>query len=595
MTFSDLAIYLQKLENTTSRNTMVEVLASLFEETKVADIDKVVYLLQGRVAPLYINLEMGMADRMMFRAIAQAYNVETSSIEAAYKQVGDLGKVSGEYAGKMRGKARSSLTVEQVFSVLKDVAQTTGEGSVEKKITLMADLLSELNGLSAYFVSRIPVGKLRLGFSDMTVLDALSWMVAKNKSHRAELERAFNVHPDLGLLAQKVKEKGIEGLKAVKPEVGTPILMARAERLSSADEIIEKIGKCAIEYKYDGLRIQVHYDGKDVKIFTRNLEDATYMYPDVIEAVKTQIDKSVILEGEAIAVNIDTGEFLPFQETTKRKRKHDIDSFAKEIPLKLIAFELLYYDGESYLDKSYEVRRKTLSDAIKKGTVIELSEAKVVNDPKEVELLFDDAISRGLEGILAKRLEGVYQAGARGWNWIKFKRSYAASLDDTIDCVVMGYNLGEGKRTDFGIGAFLIGVYDEKQDKFVTVGKIGTGLTDDEWRELRVRCDRLKSKVKPPLYDVSKMLEPDVWVEPEIIVEIRADEITRSTVHTAGRVMKPSKSGDALAVDVPGYALRFPRLERFRDDRKIEDATTLNEIEKMFEKQKVHKKSSQSE
>ncbi|MFH0864364.1 MAG: hypothetical protein V1858_04755 [Candidatus Gottesmanbacteria bacterium] len=217
--------------------------------------------------------------------------------------------------------------------------------------------------------------------------------------------------------------------------------------------------------------------------------------------------------------------------------------------------------------------------------VIMLSELSVVDKPEEIEKIFQDAISRGLEGIMAKRLEGAYQAGARGWNWIKYKRSYRGKLEDTIDAVVMGYDYGQGKRTGFGIGAFLIGVYDKKSDTFKTIAKIGTGLTDEEWRTLKVESSKQKVTSKPKNYDVDRAMECDVWVEPKMVVVIRADEITRSPVHTAGRAMQLTKAGGGMEVKIPGFALRFPRLENFRDDKSPEDTTSLKEMEKMYEAQ----------
>lgn len=589
MLFKDLAIYLEKLEKTTSRNIIVEILSDLYKKAHADEIDKITYLLQGRVVPSYIHLEMGMADKMMIKAISQAYDIAETEVLAAYNKAGDLGKVSGNYAEKMRGK-HDSISVSHVFDILLKVAKTSGDGSVEAKIKLVSGLLHSADSSSAYFIARIPVGNLRLGFSDMTVLDALSWMLSGTKEHRSSIEKAYNAHPDLGYLAKMIKKKGIKGAEHINPVLFTPILMARAERLSSAEEVIEKIGKCAIESKYDGFRLQVHSDGNQVKIYTRSLEDATKMYPDIVEGVKHQVKHAeVILEGEAIAYNPNTGEFLPFQETSQRRRKYDVLEKSKEIPLKLVCFELLYSKGKNYIGEPFEKRRKELENQIKKGNTLELSEMRILDTAKDIELMFDEKVSQGLEGILAKRLDGVYQAGARGFNWIKFKRSYSATLNDTIDALVMGYNFGQGKRTDFGLGAFLIGVYDKKQDKFLTIAKIGTGLSDEEWRELFKRCQKLRAKEKPPLYEVSKLLEPDVWVDPKIVVEIRADEITRSPVHTAGRVMKPSKSGSAFEVDIPGYALRFPRLEKFRDDKKPEDTTVLREIEEMFEQQSKHR------
>jgi len=219
-------------------------------------------------------------------------------------------------------------------------------------------------------------------------------------------------------------------------------------------------------------------------------------------------------------------------------------------------------------------------------TVLQLSQLKITDIPQEIEKIFEEKAKQGLEGIMAKRLDGVYQAGARGWNWIKYKKSYTGKISDTIDALVMGYDFGQGKRNKFGIGDFLIGVYDNQSDTFKTVAKIGTGLTDEEWRQLKVKSEKLKVKNKPKNYDVDKAMECNVWVEPKMVVVIRADEITRSPVHTAGRIMKRTKAGGGMEVDEPGYALRFPRLEMFRDDKTPEDATSVKEIGELFRQQK---------
>jgi len=586
MKFRDLATYLQKIEDTASRNSMIEILAELFKKTPSSEIDKMVYLMQGRVAPLYHPIEFGMADKMMIKAIALAFDADEKRVRREFRDLGDLGEAAQKLAEEKKIQG-GGLSITDVFNSLEKIAKAGGSGSVEVKVRETANLLKSLDPESSRFVARIPIGKLRLGFSDMTVLDSLAWMIDGSKISRKEIEPVFNIHPDLGFIAKVIKEKGVKGLASSSPVVFTPVLMARAERLSSGEEIIEKIGKCAIEPKFDGFRLQVHFDGENVKLITRNLEDSTHMYPDVVAGVKKQIKvKNAIFEGEAIAYDPDTGEYLPFQETVQRKRKYDIEKYAANIPLKLICFELLYINGKNLINKPYHERREELSKIIGKGDTILLSDEKVVETPHEIENFFDDAVSRGLEGILAKRLDGEYQAGARSWNWIKFKRSYSAHLEDTIDCVVMGYYSGRGKRSTFGIGAFLIGVYDDKNDKFMTIAKVGTGLTDEEWKELYKRAGKIKSDKKPALYEVDKNLEPYVWTKPEIIVEIKADEITRSPIHTAGRVMKASKSGTALDIDTAGYALRFPRLEKFRDDKKPNDCTTLKEIEEMFEAQK---------
>ncbi len=608
MKFSELAIFFQKLENTPSRNSMTEILAGLFKKSDVSEIDKISYLTQGRIAPLFIPLEFGVADKMAMRAIAQACGVGNDKVLRLFKKIGDLGKAAEQLKESKHKTKNNDLSVSEAFLILEKVAKSAGVGSQEEKVKLLADLLKSVDSLSARYIIRIPLGRLRLGFSDMTVLDALSWLTSGGKTARPEIEKAYNVRPDLGFISKTIKGKGLSGLSKVSPVPGTPILMARAERLSSAKEIIEKIGQCAVEPKLDGFRLQVHYnknlkfqisnfkstneklfdqEEEHVRLYTRNLEDVTTMYPDIVASVNEQIKANeAIFEGEAIAYNPDTGEYLPFQETVQRKRKYHIEEMTKTVPLKLICFDLLYLDGKNFIHEPYLKRRETLEKIVTDGKkTILVSEKSIVEKPDDLEKIFQDAISRGLEGIMAKRLEGVYQAGARGWNWIKYKRSYAGKLEDTMDAIVMGYDFGQGKRTGFGIGAFLIGVYDKKSDTFKTVAKIGTGLTDKEWKTLKVHSKQYTVNSKPKRYDVDKAMECDVWVTPSMVVVIRADEITRSPVHTAGRIMGLTKSGGGEEVKTPGFALRFPRLENFRDDKTPEDSTSLKEIEEMYKMQ----------
>lgn len=582
MTFRHLAEYFEKLETTASRLTMTEVLAALFKETQAQTIKEVTYLLQGRVAPLFVPLEFGIADKMMMRAIARATNSDEKTVMQAFKKHGDLGLTVQELKNKDK---TTNLTIAETFIELTRVAQAGGAGSQDQKLQILSDLLQKADGLSARYIVRIPLGKLRLGFSDMTILDALSWMLTGNKKLRSKIEKAYNVRPDLGVIAQVIKKKGIEGLSEVEPEPGTPILMARAERVASAEDITLKIGPAAIEFKYDGFRLQVHKRGQKVTLYSRNLENVTLMYPDIVTAALNEIKAdSVIIEGEAIAYNPTTNEFLPFQETVQRKRKYDIAEVAKKIPLRFFIFDMLYANGENYLHQPYTKRREMLEKIVRvsKDATFLISQSQIVTHPKQIERLFETAVSDGLEGIMAKRPDGTYQAGARNWNWIKFKRSYSGSLSDTIDVLIMGFDMGQGKRADFGIGDFLVGVYDKNNDRFVTMCKIGTGLSDEEWREVEKRCQTIKTKELPKDYEVDKAMECDVWVKPQIVVEIRADEITRSPVHTAGRIMGPTKTGGAQEVKEAGYALRFPRLERFRDDKKPADATTLDEIKQLF-------------
>lgn len=591
MKFSKLAYYCERIENTSSRLEITRILADLFKQLNHEEIDKTVYLLQGRVAPLFRSLEFGVAEKMLLRAADLVFRTKKGEVEKMYKKIGDVGQTVEIFKKQYSILHQEDLSINQVYDVLYKIAITSGEGSQDKKINLLAQLIGKVNSLSARYISRIPLAILRLGFSDMTVLDAYSWMLVDDKTLRPRIEKAYHVRPDLGFIGKIIKEKGISSLDKIHPVLFTPILMMKAERMSSAQEIITQIGKCAVEPKYDGFRLQIHYSksNNEVRLYSRSLEEVSRMYPDLIEGVKKELVKvdEIIFEGEAIGFDPRTGNFLPFQETVQRKRKYNIQEKSKEIPLKFFAFELLYLNGKNYLGIDFEERRRTLvglllsTGDLAKG-VIMITPETTIDEAKKLELIFDDAVSRGLEGVLAKKLNGTYQPGARGWNWIKYKRSYSSKIEDTIDCLVMGYDFGKGKRTSFGIGAFLVGVYDEKKDKFMTVAKIGTGLEDVEWKELKKRADKYKTKKQPVNYEVDKQMSVDIWINPSIVVEIKADEITRSPVHTAGRILKPSKSGSAFEVEEAGYALRFPRLVHFRDDKRPDDVTNLSEVGKMY-------------
>lgn len=585
MKFSKLAEFFEKIEKTSSRLEITYLLAELFQKLPVDEIEKTTYLLQGRVAPLYEKLEFGIAEKMVIRSILLALNVDKDLFTSEFRKSGDIGTTAELFKKRYPSLEEQDRSIINVYEELKKVAESGGSGSQEVKMKLLSHLIRQLDPRSVRYLVRIPLGVMRLGFSDMTVLDSFSWALTKDKSLRKQIEEAYHVRPDLGYIGKVLKEKGIDGITHVHPQIFTPILMMRAERLSSAEEIVEKVGKSSIEPKYDGFRLQIHYSKKqdEVRLYSRNLEEVSFMYPDVVQAVKHEVNADdIIFEGEAIGYNPHTGDLLPFQETVQRKRKYGIEEKSKTVPLKAFIFDLLYLNGTSYLQKPYVLRRHALEKVLPHQNTITLALNTISDDALEIEALFDDALSRGLEGIIAKKLDGVYQAGARGWNWIKFKRSYSSKIEDTIDCLILGYDVGKGKRASFGIGAFLVGIYDEKQDNYVTVAKIGTGLTDEEWKHLKERCRKYETDAPPALYDVDKMMYVDTWIKPSIVVEIKADEITRSPVHTAGRVLKSSKSGHAFEVDVAGFALRFPRLVRFRDDKRPEEITTLKEVETMF-------------
>lgn len=574
MLFGELAQYFERIEKTTKRNEMMEILADLFRKVDKEEIDKIIYLLNGRVAPDYEKIEFGMSDKLVLRAMALALKIPLLELERSYKEVGDLGELVVKYS-KNEGK---DLTVVETFNTLYDIANLSGEGSVDAKVNRLAFLINSLTPQGGKYLVRIVLGKLRLGVGEPTIMDALSFAKVKDKGLRPFIERAFNITSDLGYVAKVFWEGGVEALKRIKVQVGRPIRMALAERVSRAEEIIKRLGKCAVEPKFDGFRCQIHKKENSVRIFSRNLEDNTYMFPDLVEAVLKQFpDRDVIIEGEAISYNPETGEFYPFQVTVQRKRKYNISEMVELYPLQLFAFDILYLNGEDTTSLPYIRRRQKLEEALVEGEKISITKNIITNDPKEIQSFFEECITEGLEGIVAKRLDAPYQAGMRNFNWIKLKRSYQGHLADTVDCVILGYFKGRGHRAKFGIGALLVGVYDDERDLFKTIAKIGTGPTEEEWVKFREILDEIKVEKRPN--NVESFIEPDVWVEPKYVVVVQADEITRSPVHTCGREL------DGL-----GYALRFPRVQGFvREDKGPYDATTVKEVLEMFRNQKKEK------
>jgi len=580
MKFTRLAEYFEKLESETKRNELVQILSEAFREAEASEVDKICYLIQGRVVPFFDPTEIGMATKMVEQAISLAYDVSREEVAKLAEKTGDQGLAALTLNKEARIKNKD-LTVTDIHETLLSIARTTGEGSVEKKIGSMADLLSKVTPEGAKHLVRVPLGLTRLGIGDPTVMDALSMAKSGDKGFRKDLEEAYNKTSDLGFVAKVFWDKGIEAIRKVELQVGKPVRPALAERLPDAEAVVKRMGEeFAVEPKFDGFRCQVHLVGNEVRIFSRNLEDFTASFPDLVKGVESEIKaESLILEGEAIAYNPVSGEFLPFQETTKRRRKYGVEEAAEKMPLKLFCFDLLYLDGKDITKEPYLQRRKKLKEIIKDDseTVMEAI-GKTAHNAAEMQSQFEEAISEGLEGVMIKKLDSPYQAGARNFNWIKFKRMAGGELLDTVDCVLLGYLFGTGKRTGFGVGGLLVGIYNPEKDEFESISRIGTGLTDDEWRHVKDMADKNKLDHKPAR--VNSLITPSVWVEPEIVLEIFADEITRSPLHTAGK-----KDNE------PGYALRFPRLVSFRgDSKRPEDATTVEEIEKMYKAQFSHQK-----
>ena len=562
MTFSELATYLDQLEATSSRNELVRILAEAYKACSVEEIEPITYLIQGRLAPFFEPVEMGLGERLLMSAIATAYGTSKEDVTKTYKQTGDLGLTAMSLGPKTRDDTPSVIEVHQR---LWEIAGLSGEGSLKAKLDLFAALLGDLDAASAKHLVRITLGKMRLGIGDPTVLDALSF--AKKG------EAAYNRSSDLGLIAKTLWAQGLEAIEAIKVTVGKPLRSQLAERLPNPEAVIKKLGLVGVQPKYDGFRVQIHKDGGVVNIFSRNLETMTPMFPELVAATVSLPVKSVILDGEAIAYSPESEEYVPFQETTARRRKEGIDEFATRVPLRAFVFDVMFRDGTDLTPLPYEQRFAIVDEMLKGSDTLQTAPLTKTDSVEVLTRELLDNISRGLEGVVAKRLDSPYQAGARNFNWVKLKRNTSGELTDTIDVVLIGYYGGKGKRAEFGAGALLAGVYDSERDEFVSISKLGTGLSDEGWRDLHKQLSRLEVGEKPAR--VNSLLVPDVWLQPELVVEVLADEITPSPRHTAGMVG-----------DQPGFALRFPRIVSFRSaDKKPEDATTVREIREMFQQQ----------
>lgn len=584
----------EAIEAQSSRLIITENLANLFKQATPEEIQELSYLSLGVLNPPYIGTQFGIAQKSMLKIVARVLDVSEATLEKEMRQAGDLGLVIATHPFPVE---ESSLTLRHVYQVLSDIEKIGGTGSQEKKAQLLYELLLKLDALSAKYVVRIVLGTLRLGFSDMTVLDALSWMQVGDKSIRDVLEHAYNICADIGLIARTLKEQGIEAIKDMHIKVGVPIRPAAAERLPSAKDIIEKIGPCVAQPKLDGFRLQVHVDKTHkepvIRFFSRNLIDMSAMFPELVAVCRQLPVKTLIVDGEAIVYDPNTHTYVSFQETVKRKRKHGIDQMVSELPLQLNMFDIMYVDGHSLLNEQQKTRRSTLKKLFKayqddhlvphkharqlglfdtgaeefSEQTLQVIEEVPVSTPKELEHYFMQEIASGLEGVVVKKTDSRYQAGKRNFNWIKLKYQASDKLKDTLDVVILGYYPGKGKRAAFGIGAFLVGVYEPKLDAYQTVAKIGTGLSDQEWIDLKKQCDKHAVSHQPKNVFCAKELYPAVWVTPTIVCEVLADEITFSPLHRAG------KTEDQL-----GLALRFPRFVKYRPDKDPTQTTTAAEL-----------------
>jgi|TARA_Y100000782_G_scaffold21855_1_gene23851 DNA ligase-1 len=578
MEFSIIAKTLENMEGTTKRLELTDFLVGLFKETPQDLLPKIVYLIQSKIRPDFEGIELGMAEKLAIRSLSKSSGTPVKKIQEIYQDDGDLGH-SAEKILQLKKQTtfvNEPITLERVYDTFFKIAKTEGKGSQDMKIKYISSLLNDAMPIDGKFILKILLGTLRLGVADNTIIDALTIAFTGSKEKRHQVEDAYNVSSDLGKVAQVISEEGINGVEKFQISIFNPVRPMLADRVKSESEALEKMGeKFAAEYKLDGERVQVHLKNKQVILFSRRLENITKFYPDIVENISKSLKtREAILEAEAVAVNENTGEFLPFQELMHRRRKYNLERAVSEIPITLNFFDVLYFDGKNCLGLSYEERRKNLEEIVIEDKFAKLVPMVTVTTDDQIEDFLENSINSGCEGLMLKSLEGQYRAGMRGSNWLKLKREYRNELGDSLDLVVIGAFFGKGRRTG-RYGTLLVATYNDENDTFSSICKVGTGFTDENLDQLyQILSNKVTLKKNQK---INSEMESDVWFDPELVIEVVASEITLSPIHkTATNIIRKGS----------GLALRFPKFTgKIRLEKSAEDASTDREIVALYQGQ----------
>ena len=579
MKFSIISDAFQKMETTKKRLELTDILVGLIKEIPVDIISKAVYLIQGKLRPNFEGVELGIAEKLVMKAMSKSSGIPLKKIEEDYNKGGDLGQTAENILQQKIQTTFGSetITLEKVYDTLFKIANLEGKGSQEMKMRYVSSLLNDATPQEAKFILKILLGTLRLGIAENTVMDALAIAFTGKKENREIIENAYNVSSDLGRVAEVVSVGGIEQINKFQIELFNPIRPMLADRIRSEEDTVKKFqGDFAAEYKLDGERAQIHKQKDTIVIFSRSLENITSYYPDIVEKIsKVIISDDVILEAEVVAINGSSGDFLPFQELMHRRRKYEIDEAVTKYPITVNFFDVLFSDGKNCMEMEYSERRKLLEKIIKEDEFARLIPMSIINSKEQVLEILENSINSGCEGLMLKQLNSTYRAGIRGSNWLKLKREYQNDLGDSLDLIVVGAFFGKGRRTG-KYGTLLVATYNDEEDTFPSICKVGTGFTDESLDQLyQILSPKVTLKKNPRI--VSEM-EADVWFEPELIIEIVASEITQSPIHkTALNKIKENT----------GLALRFPKFTgKIRTEKNSEDASTDEEVIALYKVQK---------
>jgi len=578
MEFSIIAELFEKMENTSKRIELTNILVELLKKTPKKIIPNVVYLLQGIIRPNFEGVELGVAEKLAIRAISKSSGLSIKKIEDDYRNCGNLGLTASNIL-KLKTQTTftaEKITVERVYETLFKIANLEGKGSQDLKMKYISSLLNDATPLEAKFVLNILLGTLRLGIAENTVMDALAIGFTGKKEYRKQIEDAYNVSSDLGKVSEVIASEGLDGIKKFQISLFNPVRPMLADRIKSEKEATEKMPvEFAAEYKLDGERVQIHKQVDKIILFSRSLENITKYYPDIVENIGNSLDVNEgIFEAEIVAINENTGEFLPFQELMHRRRKYKLKEAVLQYPITVNFFDVLYFDGKNCLNLKYSERRKILESSVKENNFAKLVPMAIVKNENEVEDFLENSINSGCEGLMLKILDAAYRAGTRGGNWLKLKREYRNELGDSLDLVVIGAYFGKGRRTG-RYGTLLLATYNPEKDNFPSICKVGTGFTDESLDQLyQILSNKVILKKNPR---IESEMEADVWFEPELVLEIVASEITLSPIHKTA--LDTIRKG-------AGLALRFPKFTgKIRIEKGSEDASTDEEVYSLYKGQ----------
>jgi len=551
MEFGELTNVFLKLEDTTKRLEMTDIVAEFIKTVDGEILSTLTYFTRGRVFPLYSDREIGIAEKIMIKALSTVSGVSEKKIEEKIKDTGDLGLTAEQIlVNKSQTTLFSrTLTVEDVRKSLTKLSELTGKGSQEKKLGYITELLSSADSASSKYIVRLILGELRLGVGDGIVRDAIAKAFEVDVSL---VENAYNLTSDLGKVARTAKLDGEDGLKKIALTPGRPIKVMLAQKKPSIEDAIADVGKAAYEIKYDGARIQIHKRGEEVTLFTRRLENVSRQFPEIVEAAREHIEaKDAIVEGEAVAIQM-MGDRTPrpFQDMSRRiKRKYDIEDMVKKIPVEINLFDIVYVNGESLLELPFIERREILKKVVEGTSAFMLAEQLITKNKSRAEDFYKKALALKHEGVMVKVLSAPYQPGSRVGYMYKIK-----PIMETLDLAVVGATWGEGRRARW-IGSYLLAVYEPSTGEYLSIGRMATGLSDEQ-------LDDFTELFKPLILRESGR---ELEMKPAIVLEVAYEEIQKSPTYASG------------------FALRFPRLVRIRQDRGPEEADTLARIEELMQ------------